>query len=103
MPYGSAPPCGISVLLRSAMRCRRFTRSPSWLRSSTGSCGLRRIDNRSTRRIFAATHRLADLEAFKLRMVEVERLVLAGVPMGKTKCFRLGPGFERLLVLPYRV
>jgi hypothetical protein len=54
-------------------------------------------------RIFAATHRLADLEAFELRMVEVERLVLASVPMGKTECFRLGPGFERHLALPYRV
>jgi hypothetical protein len=54
-------------------------------------------------RIFAATHRLADLEAFELRMVEVERLVLPGVPMGKAECFRLGPGFERRLALPYRV
>ena len=54
-------------------------------------------------RIFVATHRLADLEAFQLRMVKVERLVLAGVPMGKTECFRLGPGFERRLALPYRV
>src|SRR4029453_5342260 len=35
-------------------------------------------------------------------MVEVKRLVLASVPMGKTECFRLGPGFERRLVLPYR-
>jgi hypothetical protein len=52
-------------------------------------------------RILAATHRLADLEAFELRMVEVERLVLAGVPMGETECFRLGPGFERRLALPY--
>src|SRR5437016_2839992 len=54
-------------------------------------------------RIFAATHRLADLEAFELRMVEVERLVLPGVPMGKTECFRLGPGFERRLALPHCV
>src|SRR5271166_1756764 len=54
-------------------------------------------------RIFAATYRLADLEAFELRMVEIERLVLAGVPMGKTECLRLGPGFERRLALPYRV
>ena len=45
-------------------------------------------------RIFAATHRLADLEPFELRMVEVERLVLASVPVGKTECFRLGPGLE---------
>jgi hypothetical protein len=51
--------------------------------------------------ILAAMHRLADLEAFELRMVEVERLVLAGVPMGETECFRLGPGFERRLALPY--
>jgi hypothetical protein len=36
--------------------------------------------------IFAATYRLADLEAFELLMVEVEQLVLAGVPMGKTEC-----------------
>jgi hypothetical protein len=53
--------------------------------------------------IFAATHCLADLEAFELRMVEVERLILAGFPMGKTECFRLGPGFEGHLALPYCV
>jgi hypothetical protein len=33
-------------------------------------------------------------------MVEVERLVPAAVPMGKTECFRLGPGFERRRALP---
>ena len=27
-------------------------------------------------------------------MVEVKRLVLASVPMGKTECFRFGPGFK---------
>ena len=54
-------------------------------------------------RILAATHRLADLEPFELRMVEVERLVLASVPVGKTECFRPGPGLERCLTLPYRV
>src|ERR1700730_14269941 len=48
-------------------------------------------------------HRLADLEAFELRMVEIERLVLASVPVGKTECFRPGPGLERCLTLPYRV
>jgi hypothetical protein len=41
-------------------------------------------------------HRLADLEAFELRMVEVERLVLAGVPVGKTECFALGGGLLAL-------
>src|SRR4029453_14888563 len=46
-------------------------------------------------RIFAATHRLADLEAFELRMVEVERLVLAGVPMGK-----MLPTWSRLRTSP---
>src|SRR5262249_42872470 len=45
----------------------------------------------------------ANLEAFELRMVEIERLVLAGVPMGKAECFRLGPGFDRRLAPPYRV
>jgi len=54
-------------------------------------------------RVFVATHRLADLEAFELRMIKVERLVLAGVPMGKTECFRFGPGFERRLALSYGV
>ena len=54
-------------------------------------------------RIFAATHRLADLEAFELRMVQIERLVLAGVPMGKTERFRLCPSFERRLAPPYGV
>ena len=53
--------------------------------------------------IFAATHGLADLKAFELRMVEVQRLVLPSVTMGKTECFRLGPGFERRLALPCRV
>jgi hypothetical protein len=36
-------------------------------------------------RICAATHRLEDLEAFELRVVEVKWLVPAGVPMGKTE------------------
>jgi hypothetical protein len=41
-------------------------------------------------------HRLADLEAFEHRMFEVERLVLASVPVGKTECFALGGGMLAL-------
>jgi hypothetical protein len=41
-------------------------------------------------------HRLADLEAFEHRMFEVERLVLASVPVGKTECFVLGGGMLAL-------
>jgi hypothetical protein len=59
------------------------------------------LDSPLRNRIFAATHCLADLEAFELRMVKVERLVLARVPMAKTECFRLGPSLERRLALPY--
>ena len=44
----------------------------------------------------SSPYRLAKLEAFELRMVEVKRLVLAGVPMGKTECFQLGPREGRL-------
>ena len=33
-------------------------------------------------------------------MVEVERLILAGVSLSKTECFRLGPSFERRLAIP---
>jgi hypothetical protein len=46
----------------------------------------------------ASSPRRAKLEAFELRMVEVEWIVLAGVPMGKTECFC--PGFERRLAGP---
>jgi hypothetical protein len=54
-------------------------------------------------RICAATHRLEDLEAFELRVVEVKRFVLASVPMGKTECFRFGPGFKLSPALPNRM
>src|SRR5262245_3678964 len=36
-------------------------------------------------------------------MVEVERLVLAGIPVRGAERLRLGPGFERRPVLPDRV
>jgi hypothetical protein len=51
----------------------------------------------------AATHRLENLKSFELRMVEVKRLVLASVPMGKTECFRPSPGFKSRFALLYRV
>jgi hypothetical protein len=54
-------------------------------------------------RIFPATHGLEDLEAFELRMAEVERLVLSGIPVGKTECFRSGPRLELGPALPDRV
>src|SRR5215469_5570221 len=52
---------------------------------------------------FASTYGLPDLETLELRMVDVERLVLAGILMGGTKCLRLGPRFEGTLVLPDRM
>src|SRR5262249_32816248 len=52
---------------------------------------------------FASTYGLPDLETLELRMVDVERLVLAGILVGGTKCLRLGPRFESTLVLPDRM
>src|SRR5262245_16271984 len=52
---------------------------------------------------FASTYGLPDLETLELRMVDVERLVLAGILVGGTKCLRLGPRFEGTLVLPDRM
>src|SRR5262245_58283570 len=52
---------------------------------------------------FASTHGLADLETLELRMVDVERLVLAGILVGGAKRLRLGPRFEGALVLPDRM
>src|SRR5262249_38252129 len=54
-------------------------------------------------RAFASRYGLPNLETLELRMVDVERLVLAGILMGGTKCFRLGPGFQGTLVLPDRM
>jgi hypothetical protein len=56
-----------------------------------GHCGL------------APLHGLAHLEAFELRMIEVERLVLAGILVDGAERLRLGPGFERRLAGPDRV
>src|SRR5262249_8039957 len=52
---------------------------------------------------FASTHGLPGLETLELRMVDVERLVLAGILVGGTKRLRLGPRFESPLVLPDRM
>src|SRR5262249_16435525 len=52
---------------------------------------------------FASTYGLPDLEALELRMVDVERLVLAGILVGGAKCLRLGPRFEGTLLLPDRI
>src|SRR5262245_29918478 len=52
---------------------------------------------------FCRDLRLPDLETLELRMVDVERLVLAGVLVDGTKCLRLGPRFESTLVLPDRM
>src|SRR5215469_6136362 len=52
---------------------------------------------------FASTYGLPDLETLELRMVDVERLVLAGILVGGTKRLRLGPRFESTLVLPDRM
>jgi len=47
--------------------------------------------------------RLKDLEALELGMAEIERLVGAGVPMGRAKMFGLRPGGEGVFVRPDRV
>src|SRR6516225_3496931 len=52
---------------------------------------------------FASTYGLPHLETLELRMVDVERLILAGILMGGTKCLRPGPRFEGTLVLPDRM
>jgi hypothetical protein len=52
---------------------------------------------------FASMHGLPHLEALELRMVDVERLILAGILVDGTKCLRLGPRFEGILVLPDRM
>src|SRR5262249_15725368 len=52
---------------------------------------------------FASTYGLPDLETLELRMVDIERLVLAGILVGGTKCLRLGPRLEGTLVLPDRM
>src|SRR5215470_12218104 len=52
---------------------------------------------------FASTDGLPDLETLELRMVDVERLVLAGILVGGAKCLRLGPRFEGTPVPPDRM
>jgi hypothetical protein len=51
-------------------------------------------------RNLAPTHSLAHLEALELRMVDVERLVLARILVGGAEFLRPCPGFERRLALP---
>src|SRR5215471_17356773 len=46
---------------------------------------------------------LPHLETLELRVVDVERLILAGILVDGTKCLRLGPRFEGALVLPNRM
>jgi hypothetical protein len=52
---------------------------------------------------FASMYGLPHLETLELRMVDVERLILAGILVDGTKCLRLGPRFEGTLVLPDRM
>src|SRR5262245_57448667 len=52
---------------------------------------------------FASTYGLPDVETLEMRMVDVERLVTAGILVGGTKCPRLGPRLEGTLVLPDRM
>src|SRR5437870_2918772 len=42
----------------------------------------------------AAAHGLAHVEAFELRMIKIERLVLPGILVGLAKRLRPGPGLE---------
>src|SRR6516165_2323306 len=52
---------------------------------------------------FASTYGLPHLETLELRMVDVERFILAGILVDGTKCLRPGPRFEGTLVLPDRM
>src|SRR5262245_53021105 len=52
---------------------------------------------------FGARHRLPDLEALELRMVEVEWLVLSGILVRHPERLGPGPGLERRLALPDRM
>src|SRR5262245_11466440 len=95
-PRSAYPVTQMTAVARTAMHRHRISKQSipvpiarkGWLRPPLGDRGL------------AAPHGLADLEAFELRMVEVERLVLAGIPVRGTERLRLGPGFERRPVLP---
>src|SRR5262249_44432382 len=48
-------------------------------------------------------HGLLDLEPLEFRMLEIERLVVAGLVMRGTKRFRLGPRLERGIAGPHGV
>src|SRR6185369_96052 len=50
-----------------------------------------------------AARRLQHFEPFELRMVEIKRLVLAGIAVCKTECFRPGPVFEPGPAVPERM
>jgi hypothetical protein len=54
-------------------------------------------------RRLAATYRLANLKTLKLRMIQVQRLILPCPTVRRPKRFRLGPGFKHSTVFPNRV
>src|SRR4051812_6749048 len=82
---------GTHARRRTANKDVRADRSDHAGDSALGHCGL------------APLNGLAHLEAFELRMIEVERLVLAGILVDSAERLRLGPGFERRLARPDRV
>src|SRR5262245_40958737 len=122
-----APPAGNGTMMRTALSgkedaavCANAPRSAVTQMSAAARTAThrRRVSNQSIPlpiprkgwlqpplgdRGLAAPHGLAHLEAFELRMIEVERLVLAGIPVRGAERLRLGPGFERRPVLPDRV
>jgi hypothetical protein len=51
----------------------------------------------------AAPHRLANLKSLKLRMIQIQRLILPCPAVCCPKRLRLGPGFKHSTVFPHRV
>src|SRR3984893_2239073 len=117
MSFGSAvagtrPAAGSFV---DAMRCWRAARRRHGCRSRSSTTSIRPIFRMRSReaiskpgktlghRGFASTYGLPHFETLELRMVDVERLILAGILVDGTKCLRLGPRFEGTLVLPDRM
>ena len=58
---------------------------------------------RSRYRGFAKPRRLANLEPFKLRVPEIEGLIVAGPMMRGPERLGLGPRLEDCPILPHRV
>jgi hypothetical protein len=51
----------------------------------------------------AASHRLANLKSLKLRVIQIQRLILPCPAVCCPKRLRLGPGLKHCTVFPHRV